>query len=67
MSYTPEDQLLKEPLTHLIDSIKEVRVVILNRFESDEWSAEHIEELEEFLMTLGSLSRAAKLLRKETK
>lgn len=46
MSYTPEDQLLEEPITNVIKSIDELKDPIKQRIRNpDGWDRKHLEEL----------------------
>lgn len=56
MSYTPDEQLLDNPLFKLTQAIEEVRAAIkARRLDPDQWKKEHLEELVELDRELDDL------------
>jgi len=68
MNYTPPDQKLEEPLRALIEKIAPVREVMIERPRNTrDWSAEHQEELREWVKRLAALEVDAMKLKDEVR
>jgi len=57
MSYTPEDQLLEQPLRNAVAALEKLRAPIFKRLEAgnSEWNEEHLEELRKILQATSNL------------
>lgn len=63
MSYTPEDQLLSDPLEKAAASLEELATPIRNRLKSpSDWSGEHLNELAKLLQDITTLETTLRLL-----
>lgn len=67
MSYTPEDQLFEKPIEKLLEGIKEFDEVVDKRFESNDWSEDHIKTIEELSLDLKRIRRRLHKLKNETR
>ena len=47
MGYRPDSQSLKPSASKILEGIIEFRTSVLNRFDADEWSEDHLKEISE--------------------
>ncbi len=63
MSYTPEDQLLSDPLEKAADALEALSSPIRERLKHpDEWKKDHLEELTELHVDLIKMEARLRLL-----
>jgi hypothetical protein len=57
MSYTPDDQLLEQPLRNAVEALEALRAPIFKRLKAGayEWNESHLEELKKILLATSNL------------
>lgn len=67
MSYTPDDQLLEEPIDRLLKAIDEVQSVCTARIRSGDWKQAHIDEINGLRNNLNDLEIQLRDLMRKTR
>lgn len=63
MSYTPDDQLLEEPLKNAADSLEKLGAPIRERLKHpSEWNNDHLKELGELLTDITTMESRLRFL-----
>lgn len=66
MGYRPEEQSLENPSDKIIEGIKEFTSAVEKRIESNNWQAEHIEEISEIDDELQKIKKKLLKIKNET-
>lgn len=68
MSYTPENQLLEEPLLKAADALETLQAPLLERLRNpEEWNDSHLRECKEILDEVMSLELKLRRLQSEVR